>query len=222
MKKRILTVFALTTMVTVAAIAQGFGVRAGANLQNITGEDAGNDLDYSLKPAFNVGVFYEMDVAPDFYFQPNLLFSMKGAKQNENSSELKINMGYIEMPLHFLYKPQLGSGRIIVGFGPYLAYGVTGKAKLESGNLEYTADVKFKNDLSTEEALEHLLWETHYAKGLDAGADVFFGYEFPFNVAVQFNAQLGLLNMYPKIDGEVPDDTSSKHVGFGLSVGYRF
>lgn len=216
MKKRILTVFALMAMVTVAAFAQGFGVRAGFNLQNITGEAGGDDLENALKPGFNVGAFYEVSVATDFYFQPNLLFSMKGARNEDE--DLDFSLGYVELPLHFLYKPQLGTGRIIVGFGPYLAYGVTGKIKGDNADI----DVKFKSDLSEEEAMEVIFQETFYMKGLDAGADVFFGYEFPFQVSVQFNAQLGLLNLMPKVDGESVDDTSLKNVGFGLSVGYRF
>lgn len=216
MKKRILTVFVLMAMGTVATFAQGIGVRAGFNLQNITGEAEGEDLENTLKPGFNVGAFYEISVAPDFYFQPNLLFNMKGAKNKDEDSNF--SLGYVELPLHFLYKPQLGSGRIIVGFGPYLAYGVTGKIKTDNE----TIDVKFKNDLSEDEALEIVYGETFYMKGFDAGADVFFGYEFPFQVSVQFNAQLGLLNLMPKFEGETVDDTSLKNVGFGLSVGYRF
>ncbi|MBN2813095.1 MAG: PorT family protein [Bacteroidales bacterium] len=222
MKKRILTVFALMAMVTVAAFAQGFGVRAGFGMQNITGENGGDDLDNSLKPAFNAGVFYEIAVAQDFYFQPNLLFNMKGAKHSESGVDLNYSIGYLELPLHFMYKPQLGTGKIIVGFGPYLAYGLTGKLKAESGNLEYDIDIKFKNDLSDDELMEMATLDAYYTKGFDAGADVFFGYEFPFKLSVQFNAQLGLLNMQPKVDGEVPDDTSFKNVGFGLSAGYRF
>lgn len=215
MKKRFFLLFA-TALMSAAAFSQGFGVRAGGSMQNITGETGGEDLESSLKPGFHAGVFYEISVASDFYFQPNLLFSMKGAKDDDVDANM--NLGYIELPLHFLYKPQLGSGKIIVGFGPYVAYGVTGKLKDDEDEI----DIKFKNDLSLEEALEMASFETFYLKGLDAGADVFFGYEFPFQLSVQFMAQLGLVNIFPKIDGESVDDTSMKNIGFGLSLGYRF
>ncbi len=215
MKKRMFLLFAAVLM-SAALFSQGFGVRAGGSLQNLTGEEQGDDLENSLKPGFHVGAFYEISVASDFYFQPNLLFNMKGAKNDDMDADMSI--GYIELPLHFLYKPQLGSGKIIVGFGPYIAYGVTGKIKGDGDDV----DIKFKNDLSLEEAAEMLIGETFYMKGLDAGADVFFGYEFPFQLSVQFIAQLGLINMIPKIDGETLDDTSLKNVGFGLSLGYRF
>jgi hypothetical protein len=58
-------------------------------------------------------------------------------------------------------------------------------------------------------------------KPLDAGADIFFGYEFPFKVSVLLNTQLGLINIWPKIDGENPDHPL-KNTGFGVSLGYRF
>ena len=57
---------------------------------------------------------------------------------------------------------------------------------------------------------------------LDAGADIFFGYEFAFKVSVQLNAQLGLLTMEPSYEGDDDDKSSSKNTGFGFSVGYRF
>ncbi len=216
MKKRMFVLFAAVLM-SAAAFSQGFGVRAGFNMVNINGEVGGEDLETALKPSFNAGLFYEINVASDFYFQPNLLFSMKGA-QDEDDSKLKYNVGYIELPLHFLYKPQLGSGSIIVGFGPYLAYGVTGKIKYEDEDM----DIKFKNDLGEEDAIELMEGEAFFLKPFDAGADVFFGYEFPFKLSVQFNAQLGLLNLFPKVDGEELDDTSIKNINFGLSLGYRF
>ena len=158
MKKRMLLLFAVVLM-SAAAFSQGFGVRAGVTLQNITGEADGEDLESALQPGFHAGVFYEISVASDFYFQPNLLFNMKGAKDDDIDANM--NLGYIELPLHFLYKPQLGSGKIIVGFGPYVAYGVTGKLKGDGDDV----DIKFKNDLSLEEAIEMATFETFYLKG---------------------------------------------------------
>ena len=67
-----------------------FGIRAGVNFQNINGEDEqGRDLDNKLKTGFHVGVNAEIPVAPEFYLQPGVLFSTKGAKtsnQKKSSS----------------------------------------------------------------------------------------------------------------------------------------
>jgi len=56
---------------------------------------------------------------------------------------------------------------------------------------------------------------------MQAGADIFFGYEFAFKFYAQINAQLGLLNLEPDVEGE-SQDAVSKNTGFGLSLGYRF
>jgi hypothetical protein len=60
-----------------------------------------------------------------------------------------------------------------------------------------------------------------YYRGLDAGANIFFGYEFYNGILLQLNGQMGLLKV--NSDYGLPNDkTSKKNMGFGLSVGYRF
>jgi hypothetical protein len=64
---------------------------------------------------------------------------------------------------------------------------------------------------------------TPYVKGFDAGGNIFFGYEFSQRFFAQINAQLGMVNINPKIEGVDDDDRGkTKNTGFGLSVGYRF
>ncbi|MBN1791807.1 MAG: PorT family protein [Bacteroidales bacterium] len=213
MKRKVLFLMAATLMMTAAAYSQvSFGLRAGVNFQNLNGEDeAGDKLKNDLAIGFHIGANAEIPIAQDFYIQPGLLFSTKGATNVYEVDDLKASISYIELPIHFLYKPQLGSGKLIVGFGPYVGYGIGGKFKLD----DEEEDIKFKNDVkeSDEEAI--------YLRPLDAGADIFFGYEFAFKVSVQLNAQLGLLNLVPKYEGEKSDEIV-KNTGFGFSVGYRF
>ena len=45
------------------------------------------------------------------------------------------------MPLNFLYKPMLGQGRLLMGFGPYVALGVGGKATYEGGGSSLSEDI---------------------------------------------------------------------------------
>ena len=214
-KKVLMLVTMVALMSTVAFTQVSFGIRAGVNFQNINGKDFfGDKLENELITGFHAGADVEIPVAPEFYFQTGLLFSTKGAKDSIGN----INLGYLELPLHVVYKPQLGSGKLIVGFGPYVAYGITGKVKSDEGDM----DIKFKGDLSADELVEVISGETIYMKGFDAGADIFFGYEFAFKVTVQLNAQLGLLSMWPSYEGDDDDESVFKNTGFGLSVGYRF
>lgn len=191
-----------------------FGIRAGVNFQNLNGKDFdGDDLDYKLKTGFHIGVNAEIPVAPQFYVQPGVLFSTKGAKVDDDE-DTKINLSYIEVPINFLFKPELGTGHLLLGVGPYVAFGIGGKIKSDAGD----ADVEFEKEISGADYLSG----KYFAKRFDAGGNLLAGYEFSNKFSIQLNAQLGMVNINPEIK-EVPNDKSkTKNTGFGISVGYRF
>ena len=218
MKTKILSVLIVAIITAFTAQAQDSGMRVGilggVNLQNLTGEDYdGEKLDMKLSPGFHVGVNLMIPIAPDFNFQPGLLFSGKGAKSEEGSTDATIKLSYIELPLNLLYRAQLGEGYVMIGFGPYLGYGIGGKIKSEGVEI----DVKFKNEVGSGDPDN-----VAYFKGFDAGANIFVGYEMSSGLFLQLNSQLGLLNISPDYVGETGDSGTIKNTGFGLSVGYRF
>ena len=200
-----------------AGIAQtktSFGIRAGVNFQNLNGENFdGDDLDNKLKTGFHVGVDVDIPLAEEFYFRPGLLFTTKGAKLDDGD-DTKINLSYIELPLSFVYIPTLGAGKLVLGIGPYVAYGVAGKIK----NDDFDENIKFENKITLTQ-----LGDEYFVKAFDAGGNIFFGYEFSQKFSAQINAQLGLVNINPKIEGVDDDDIGkTKNTGFGISLGYRF
>lgn len=205
------TVLALMAGAATAQSKTTFGVRAGVNFQNLNGEDAdGDKYDNKIKTGFHVGVNAEIPLADEFFLQPGVLFSTKGAKAKEGDG--KINISYIEVPVNFLYKADLGQGKLLMGVGPYIGFGIGGKVKGDGEDV----DIKFKNDVKMSDVDD--AW---YYKRIDAGGQLLFGYEFTNNLSVQLNAQLGLLNIEPKFEGEKPE-SKTKNTGFGVSVGYRF
>lgn len=188
-----------------------FGVRAGVNLANITGEDAsGNDIDYSLRTGFHVGVNAEIPVGTGFYLQPGVLYSQKGAEYKNEAGGVLLN--YIEVPVNFVYKPVLGTGRLLLGFGPYVGVGINGKQKLSDGSK---SDVEFTTDYDPSDISRAQL------RRIDAGGNLLAGYEFSNNISLQLNAQLGLMRLAPDVNGE-DNPVNTKNTGFGISVGYRF
>jgi len=214
--KRMLMV-ASAIALTVMASAQttegtSFGFKAGVNFQNLTGKDVNGDkLDNKLKAGLALGVNAQIPVATDFYIQPGVEFNQKGAKSNDGN--YTTSLSYIDIPVSLVYKPMLGTGRLILGFGPYVGFGVGGKVK--GGGS--TADVKFDNDIT----ISDFNTGNAYFKRMDAGANFLAGYEMSSKLSLQLNAQLGLVKINPKIE-EVPNDQSSvKNTGFGLSLGYR-
>jgi len=220
MKKLSLVLMGAISLFTLQSKAQSqqvevggttFGVRAGVNFQNINGKDGDNrNLENKLKTGFHFGVNAEIPVAPDFYVQPGLLFTTKGTKYDD-FDDATLNLSYLELPVNFLYKPTLGVGKLIVGFGPYLAYGLGGKLKNDDDEI----DVKFKSKIGDEP-------DKIYLKPFDAGANFVAGYEFSNRFSAQLNAQLGLVNIESKSESLPDDDSKSKNTGFGVSVGYRF
>lgn len=196
---------------TVSTGGTTFGIRAGVNFQNLNGEFDGNDLDYKLKAGFHVGVNAEIPLADEFYIQPGLLFSTKGANWDDND-DTKTNISYLELPVNFLYKPVLGTGKLLLGFGPYAGYAIGGKVKSDNGDM----DLEFEKNVSTP------LQTIYTFRRFDFGANLLAGYEFSNKFSVQLNAQLGLTNISPEIAGTDSDDYKTKNTGFGVSVGYRF
>lgn len=194
-----------------------FGIRGGVNFSNINGRNAADDkLENKLLPGFNAGVNVEIPIADQFYIQPGLLFTTKGAKWED--TDVKWNIGYIELPINLVFKPELGAGKMLLGFGPYVAYGVTGKVK-DGDNSE---DIKFESKSS---AIDYAAAGGAMVKPFDAGANVLVGYEFSNRLSAQLNAGLGLVNMTPKLSGVGSDllkDQNYKNTTFGISIGYRF
>lgn len=195
-----------------------FGILGGAGLQTFIGTDYwGEKLNNDFNPGFHGGGNVILRFGPDLYFQPGLLFSMKGTKQNIITDNIikTISLSYLEVPLNVLFRHQLGDGYILLGLGPYAAYGITGNERTKTGPITVELSVKYLAD-AAEEPTSYV-----YYRGPDAGANFFVGYEFYNQIFCQLNTQMGLLKI--NSDYGYPNDiTSKKNFGFGLSAGYRF
>jgi len=214
MRSKVLLIGLTASLIALGATAQktSFGVRAGVNFTNINGKDgAGNDLHGKLKTGMNAGINAEIPIAPDFYVQPGLLFTTKGAK-DKDWDKVKYRLSYLEVPVNLLYKPELGDGKLLLGIGPYAAVAVGGSYTDPTGNKK---DFKFAHDVTAAEA------STPHMKRMDYGGNLLAGYEFSSGLSFQLIAQLGLADIHSEVQG-VGDKAKYKNTGFGVSVGYRF
>jgi hypothetical protein len=169
---------------------------------------------------FHAGVNVQIPIAPEFYFQPGLLFTTKGAEKTYGSLTGTYKLSYIELPLNVVYKGLLGKGYIMVGFGPYIGYGIGGKASIESGSTTIESDIEFKSVVETGDPVL-----VAYVKPFDAGGNIFAGYEMAGGIFFQLNTQFGMLKINPEDNRALvvySDKLSVKNTGFGLSLGYRF
>lgn len=191
------------------ATATTFGITAGVNWNNINGKTAtGDKLNNKMKTGFNGGVNVEFPLSNGFYLQPGVEYRQKGAEWNNGN---KLTLSYIDVPVNFIYKPTLGAGSMLLGFGPYAGFGINGKMKAANGTER---KVRFNNTYSASEA------EDIQFKKLDAGANFLIGYEFKSKLSAALKAQLGLVDINP--DTNIPGDkTRYRNTGFGLSLGYR-
>lgn len=219
MKAKIWALALATTamaMTSRAQVSTTFGLRAGVNFTNLNGEDAnGDDLDYKIKTGFHIGVNAEVPIAPEFYLQPGVLFSTKGIKYDDDD-DVTLNISYIEIPINFLYKPVLGTGKLLLGVGPYVGFGIGGKWENKDADME--RDVKFENEIT----LTQYGSGDPYVKRLDVGGNLLAGYEFSNKFSIQLNAQLGMTDIASHVENDSDNDGKMKNTGFGVSLGYRF
>jgi hypothetical protein len=185
------------------------GITGGVNWNNINGKTStGDNLDNKVKTGFNGGINVEFPVSNGFYLQPGVEYRQKGS---ELSNGNKLTLSYIDIPVNFIYKPALGMGNMLLGFGPYVGFGINGNVKSANGTER---KVTFTNSYSLSEA------EDIQFKKLDAGANFMIGYEFKSKLSAALKAQLGLMDINP--DTNIPGDkTRYRNTGFGLSLGYR-
>ena len=167
---------------------------------------------------YHAGVNVQIPLAQAFYLQPGLLFTTKGAKSPGSLLTNTYTLSYVEFPLNFVYKGSLGNGYFMLGFGPYAAYGVMGKVKTEGGSVSVESDIVFKDVVESGDPIM-----TTYFKPLDAGANIFVGFETAAGIFLQLNTQLGMLNIRPEDNRPLGDNNSVfKNTGYGLSLGFRF
>lgn len=223
MKKRLLSIALILVLSASFAIAQekskmSFGILGGLNFQNLNGKDSGGDqLKNDMLLGFHGGINVQIPIAPEFYFQPGLMYSTKGAKNTSGSLTSTTKLNYIEVPLNMVYKASLGKGFFMLGFGPYVSYGMSGNVKTEGGSLTVNRKIKFKSVVETG---DNIL--VPYYKAFDAGANIFVGYEMASGLFLQLDTEFGMLNINPEYKILSADKSSTKNTGFGLSLGYRF
>ncbi|OIQ22156.1 MAG: hypothetical protein BM557_01925 [Flavobacterium sp. MedPE-SWcel] len=91
MKRILLIAFVLFGSYTTVN-AQAFGVKAGFNFANFTGNDAN---DFNVLTSFHAGLVAEMHLLEALSVQPELLYSMQGAKTKEETYKLN----YVSVPV---------------------------------------------------------------------------------------------------------------------------
>lgn len=157
----------------IGAQNSSFSIKGGLNISNFYGDNLNNQ---NMKTGFHVGIGADFEFAPNSSLISGLFFSTKGAKYKNGLVETNVTAGYLQLPVHIAFKIDVMPGtKVVFHAGPYAAYGVGGKMRI--GTLEMNT---FDDDLGF--------------KPFDAGLGLGVGAEFG-RILVDIGWDLGLTNI---------------------------
>ncbi len=229
--RTVLVLFICITISHSAAAQVQWGIRTGGNLSAMLVNTETGYIKVKLRPGFHIGGTADIRLSDQFYVQPALLFTTKGFKADKDgfaqqiygADYIQFTSYHIDLPVNLVFKPRVGNGRMLLGAGPYISYGVGGRWKAVSQGVGITGNLKFINDFSsTDSSLQGNSTTFPYTKPFDIGVNMLIGYEFDRHFYFQLNGQLGLRDIDPTYDGLSDETSSLKTVQGGISIGYKF
>jgi len=130
MRKALVVLLIAAFAISAFAAEIHYGVTGGLNLSNFTGEDAD---DFAMKLGFNVGAMLDIELFSVLSFQPELLYTMKGANADTGDGSLALN--YLEIPILLKVTPVSNDKMDISVFaGPFVAMKLSEKITDSDGD----------------------------------------------------------------------------------------
>ena len=187
---------ALPALAPAAQAQTTFGVAAGLNVSNLSGDDAANSLDPRL--GFSGGLFANAPLGTSgVYVQPEVRYSMKGATDGTNNSnnDATFAIDYLEIPVLVGYAAPVTQNGLMVGayVGPSL--GIKLRENLSTGVGSLDSDIIKTTDV-----------------GAAVGATVGAG---PFGVDARYT--FGLTNIL-----DSGNNSDLRNNAFTIGATYRF
>lgn len=147
MKKLLFAIAAIAfSVVSAQAQSTSFGLKAGMTSSNLKFSGSGVNISLTSKIGFYAGAFADIGVSENFGVQPELYYSMLGAKAKTGDPDLgdgTIDLGYINLPVLAKYKKDGFSAFI----GPQISYLLSAKSK-SGGESEDDKDSFNSTDFS--------------------------------------------------------------------------
>lgn len=198
MKKFLMT--AVLGMFALAGFSQvKWDAKFGMNFSNMT-----KDSEAKALPGFHLGVGMDYGFSENWSLQSGLMISSKGYKYDKDvlGADFKARPIYLDIPILAAYKFNISDNtKFVINAGPYLAFGLGGKGKLDVDGAE---DIKvFKG----EEGMSRF----------DLGIQYGIGLEISEHYLVNLTGQNGFICPWDVEDGDKP-----KNMTFSIGVGYRF
>ena len=138
-------VVALVLAIPVAAQV-GYGVKGGLNVATLIGDD---DEGLDSKTGLVFGGFFKIPLGPSVSFQPEVLFTQKGAKETRSGITIKVMHDYIEIPVLLKYDIPTQS-TVTPAIYAGLSFGLIMSAKGSIDILGTSIEADIANEKSTE------------------------------------------------------------------------
>jgi opacity protein-like surface antigen len=214
MKKILLSAVVLLSTISFAQDVK-FGAKVGLNISNLSGDVE----DTKSLIGAHLGGFAEISISEKFAIQPELLFSIQGAKSEYSESDIdysyseetKTKLNYLNVPLLAKYYV---ADKFALLAGPQFGILMSAKEDYEfSETLSGTTD-------SGSESIDAKEFYKSLALSFNLGAS----YSITENFFVDARYNLGLSSIAKDYTDEFGDSTSLKINNniFQFSVGYKF
>lgn len=121
-----------------------WNLKAGAGLASLKGGSDDGEMSNSI--AAKIGLGMEIPLNRNLNLMPSLEFAMKGGKWSNDdfysiSHEETFTAFYAQIPVLLGYRIYLGKNwNMVLKAGPYVAYGLFGKAKIENSYYSESGD----------------------------------------------------------------------------------
>ena len=188
-----------------SGLSAKFGIKGGLNLTNLYVDNASSE---HMKAGFNAGVFAKLPITKGFSIQPELLYSVKGAKDTysnvlQGDGEYRFNLGYMELPVLAVVNL---APNFNLHLGGYAAYLVSANVKDVNSN----GDIQGASDLNTDNFKR---WDFGLIGGL--GFDIQ-----NFTIGARYNYGLSQIGKSGSLSGDLTKN--SKNAGISVYVGIAF
>jgi len=181
-----------------------FGITTGLNIANMTFDQDGLSISPDSRTAFNIGLTVDVPLLESIYIKSGLFYTGKGCKFEDKYGDVVYSPAYLEIPILASYRYDFSeAAQMQLNFGPYLAYGIGGKAKDDDDEEDF-----FGSDSDT----------NRFDAGLQIGAGITVNQHYYFGVAYQW----GLTNVMSNNHDKSNDGLTIHNKNFMINVGYTF
>lgn len=199
------------------------GLKAGANMANVTNSNLSN------KTSFHLGAVVDVKLSKSFSIQPEVVYSMQGAQKGKQ----ELNLNYVNIPIMaklYLYEglnlqvgPQIGaltSAKIKPGVPTGLGKDLGDINWNDVNQTDINDIIDFLNNGGAMEGVT--LSDDIYkdANNIDFSVNFGLGYDFPMGLFVDFRYTMGVTNINK--DNVAWANKDLKNNVMQLSIGYKF